>query len=105
MDHWEDQIDELNVEKTYPPANTDPALLRLMNSARNRAMAALREARVERNRRRRLKGEIDMEVEEVPVANESDDSNLSDLESDFDDVGEDAEEGDEGVAEDVEASE
>ena len=56
VNKWQDQIDELNIDKTYVDQSTHPDLVQLMNAARARATMAMREARIERNRRRRLKG-------------------------------------------------
>src|SRR5271154_3298719 len=76
---WPDHLDELNVDKTYPDANTNPELVHLMNQARARALMALREARVERNRRRRLKGDAEKADDEVEISGDSSEiSSLSD---------------------------
>jgi hypothetical protein len=82
LDRWQDHIDELNVDKTYADPNTHPDLIHLMNAARSRATNALREARIERNRRRRLKGIT--EADEVVLGGDSNVSSLSDPGSDID---------------------
>ena len=74
---WRDQIDELNVDRTYPDPRTHPDVVQLMNAARARATLAMREARIERNRRRRLKGIS--ETEEALLGGDDGNSDLSSL--------------------------
>jgi hypothetical protein len=82
---WQDDLDELNVDKTYPDSNTHPDLVHLMNQARARALMALREARIERNRRRRLKGDLEQGDDEVEISGDSSEiSSLSDIGSSMD---------------------
>jgi hypothetical protein len=82
---WQDHIDELNVDKTYPDSHVGQELQRLMNQARTRALAALREARIERSRRRRLKGDADRVEEEAEIGGDSSElSSLSDIGSSLD---------------------
>jgi hypothetical protein len=92
VNKWQDNIDELNLDRTYAEADTHPELVHLMNSARGRATMALREARIERNRRRRMKG-LDREDDEMVIGGASSDASTlsdpgSDLESEMDEDGE-----------------
>src|SRR5205823_3263881 len=68
--------------KTYPDPNTHPDLVQIMNAARARATMAMREARIERNRRRRLKG---IAEHDVLLGDDSVVSSLSDPGSDLND--------------------
>jgi hypothetical protein len=84
VNKWQDQIDEINVDKTYPDPNSHPDLVQLMNAARARATMALREARIERNRRRRLRGETEKADDVMEISGDSSDvSSLSDIGSDI----------------------
>jgi hypothetical protein len=81
---WPDTIDEKTVVNTYPTPNTHPDIVTLMNASRARALMALREARIEQRRRKRIRGETEKPDDIMEIGGGSDISELSDPGSDID---------------------